>query len=342
MSRMTYEELLQVLENEKTVNLSVFWATVEGMVSTSDTYDEYETEYSDSIQAKLRNLVKRFVQKDLKVFGTADHYHNIAVTYAQKEMNDCACDILQVGIDDIPYAVDLIADYIHYGMLGGQRDKCEEMFLRLKSITRRRWNWRAYSFSIDYLIDKCKYINNESEQEEIKRETLELAKQFIATEKTNREYLDQAYFDKAAVYAEFGDKKNEYKALEEGFNEMTSSSKCALRLADIAFSKGDYEDAIKKLKHCCNRIKPQPDIKGNYAYLLLALSKTTKLFEEENISQDKEEQVKSIYRDFYSALSSGLSGVYRETANTAIKIISSQTEIEYPYDDSAKEENYDF
>lgn len=346
MRKIQYEELIQIASEEKLVNLSDVETVVNDLICGLDSEDEEfgDVDYLNSPRKKLRDISRLFNNSDLQILGTADDYHNVAVSYARQNIFDCACMILQCGLQRIPFSIDMLADLIRYGISSGQYHLCDEPYLTLSRISKSRWNWRAFSFSIDYLIEKINHIETDEEQYKLKHQALVLADQFIEKEKS-----DQAYFKKANIlsvfYGEGEEELTEGDVLQIGLEQVRVAPKCALRLADIMFDKGEYQKSIENLQKCCiNTFNPQPDINSSYAFLLLALSKASKIFSEnqEGNNPEFEALVHSMYKDFHTAIRNGLNDTFSRTANTAIKVIEAQTGYEYPYTDAAVDDPYDF
>ena len=349
MEQVQFEELMQSTQEEKTLILIEVQSVVEDLVQNAETEENEigEFNYLTSPRKKLRDIAKLFENNELRILGTSEDYHNAAVNYARQNLYDCACIILQRGLCAMPYSVDLLADLIRYRVSSGEHFLSKEPFCTLSHIEKERWNWRAFSFSIDYLLEEANLVESKKERNILKRKALLLADQFIQKEKS-----DQAYYDKAAVLNAFGSNSpnadsdvTEESVLRCGLEKVKVAPKCALRLADILFDRGDYAEAIEKLQRCCiNAFKPQPDINGSYAFLLLGLSRASKLFDGENKSDysNSEELVNLMYKDFHTAISNGLNGTFKKTADTAIKVIEAQTGFEYPYTDADTEDPYDF
>lgn len=336
----TYEELAQIVEHEKILGVVDATKVADYLTNTSQSYYDIEEEYNNSRQKRLRNLAHVISDESVRCIGTSNDFHNLSVSYARVNMFDCACEILNRGLKVMPYSVDLLADYIKYGLSCGEYKLCEEYFICLQKIPNSQWNWRAYSFSIDYLLDSCKRQTDKENLVRIKKEALDLANEFIKKIGT-----EQAFFDKAMVYQAFNEPVKEYETLLKCIDLLKVTPKCALRLADIEFDKGNFQAAVKYISRCCNIFRPQPDVSRGYSYLLLALSRISALFSEntdgDNISwKDRKETIIEIYRYFHTALESGLSGIYKNTAETVIRVIVAQTDIEYPYNDS--NDPYDF
>lgn len=341
MGNISYDEILQIADEEKIVSLNDLENVIRKLFGEEENgFDDFEEyDYANSSRKKLRDLARLFENKELVFSGTDDDYHNVAVSYARNGLFDYACKILERGLVFFPYSVDLLADLISYRLKSGRDDLCEEPYKTLVSVSKEMWNWRAFSFSIDYRLGRIKHISSNAERGRIIDETLDLSNMFVESL-----HSDQAYYDKASVveYKEKIEKGRNKETVEsvlrEGLDNVKFAPKCALRLADILFDKGEYAEAIIVLKRCCASVfRPQPDISSGYAFLLLALSKASDLFEKNedknNISDDKE-FIEGMYRDFHTAISNGLNDIYRKTVNSAIKTIEAQTDILYPYNDA--------
>lgn len=335
---MTYHQLMQAIDEEKIFNIATISATIENLLLEED----YEENYTSSAQKKMRDIVRIIEDNSIQYEGTADHFHNLAVDYARMDMYDSACRILERGIKDMPTSIDLLADFIKYGILCGRHAECKDYYERLHGIPFSQWNWRAYSFSIDYLLDCRTRMINSDGLVGIKREALAIANRFIKNIKS-----EQAFFDKASIYRAFNEPKKEREVLVLALNSLRTTPKCTLRLADIEFDEGNFEVAVTHLRRCCNSFSPQPEISRSYTYLLSALGKASLLFEgkfekESDLYDftDDKDKVNTIYTDFHTAIENGLSGIYKKTADAVIKTIVAQSKIEYPYADSV--DMYDF
>lgn len=333
-NNIPYHQLMQAIDEEKMFNIASISATVEHLLLEED----YEENYIYSVQKKMRDIVRIIEDNSIQYEGTADHFHNLAVDYARMDMYDSACRILGRGIQDMPTSVDLLADFIKYGISCGRHIECKEYYERLQGIPLNQWNWRAYSFSIDYLLDCRSRITSTADLVGIKREALTISNRFIKNIKT-----EQAFFDKSSIYRAFNESKKEREVLTLALNSLRTTPKCSLRLADIEFDDGNFEIAVTYLKRCCNSFRPQPDISRSYTFLLSALGKASLLFEKKGDSYDfssDKDVINDIYTDFHTAIENGLSGIYKKSADAIIKTIAAQSKIEYPHKDSV--DIYDF
>lgn len=180
--------------------------------------------------------------------GSADHYHNYAVTFARESEFTLACDILLCGIKRYHANVDLLADFLEYAIQSSNDEhykQCEAIFACLQSRRPQFWNWRAYDFSIDYLLDKLD--RGIGDPGEIHAKCLELAKEFQQRISDN----ELGFIAEANVHATFGEKTKQFQTLKKalartGFHAVQS----AIALAEIYIKRNDPQEALK----CVNRV----------------------------------------------------------------------------------------
>ena len=343
MEKIAYKEFLQETKTEKILNVSDVKSVIDALLRGDDNgeYEEYEdVAYQNSTRKKLRTVADFFTNMELQIYGSVDDFHNCAVPYAKANMYDCACKVLERGLNGFDASIDLLSDYILYGIKCREYEKCEEYYKRLNMIPKRQWTWRAFSFSIDYLLDKANSILDIGQRNVLQQTVTNLTDEFIVLIGT-----DQAYFDKAQVIRTFGsdNEETEETVLYRGIDSLKSAPRCALRLSDILVDKGEYKEAARLIKKCCvNAFKPQPDINGSYSFLLSALCNASWIFEEhlDRDYADCKDAIMEIYRDFNVALERGLEDIYQDAATTSIKVVAALTGYEYPY--SNIDDRYEF
>lgn len=350
MNKMSYNELLLTAKEDHYITLYDVENLVESLSQTrhleDDDFDYDAEDYSRSPRQKLKTIARLFIDATITIIGTADDYHNIAVDFARNNDYLSACIILERGLEKNQYNIDLLSDLLRYRLSAGEFDKCELLYDTLRSIGELRWNWRAFSFSLDFLAKKVEHTEPGQDGLEIIKEALRLADDFIA-----RFPGDRAFFDKAELLRAFGSTvdQQEETILREGINCLQVSPRCSLRLADILFDRGKYTDALRALKRCfINKFVPQPDINSDYAFLVMAFSKISLLFkngQKANYMED-EDKINDAYKDIHTAMA-GLSGIFAQSAHNAVKAIQAQTGIDYPYpedfsDMSMEDQNDDY
>ena len=274
----------------------------------------------------IGELEKLFLNPEIQWAGPSNEYHNLAINLSKLGRNRSACNVLEKGLAEYPACVDLLGDYLKYGIDDVRWEQCENCYQVLKSLDRDDWNWRAYSFSIDYLLEKRKRTTSLSERKALRSEVLRLAKAFVEKEES-----DLAYFDLANVYNAFNNRREERATLEAAIAKNAFSPRCSLRLADIDISAGNYHAALKWLKVCEIAFKPQLDVNLAYVYLLKVLSKSSlllsKILEKKESDSRYQEDAYSIYRDYNAAIAIGLDGIMRKTAKAVIAVIENQSEV---------------
>ena len=83
----------------------------------------------------------------------SDDYHNKAVDRARRGRNREATNICMEGLKKFPLNVDLLADTIKYSSEAGDMQTAADYYSILKeNVPFQRWNWRAFTFSFDYLL----------------------------------------------------------------------------------------------------------------------------------------------------------------------------------------------
>ncbi len=316
--RIDYTTLVNMIEKEKRVIMSYLERVVQDLIRTVQqdefsSFDENETgNYEESVQYKLSYLAKYFNDSSLRFHGRSDLFHNLAVDYARQEMNNEACVILKRGITLRPDSTDLLADFLLYGReIPEYRNDCKQYYNMLSELPRSKWSWRAFSFSISYLLEERYYSSGVEDEKKLKSEALKLSKEFVARfNKTNadQEYVDRAYSDMASVYKAFGDLGNEYKTLKFCTEKYPNAPIAALRLADIEFSIGDYVAAIDKLNISASALSLQPSVNEGYIYLLRAFCRASSVLKAQlnNKSEnetliDRESIISAIHRDLDTA-----------------------------------------
>lgn len=322
MTNISYELLGSEIEKHKRVNLS-YVKDVAEKLTIEIMESQREEIYEFSPQKKLKDIADWIGDCTINYIGSTDDFHNISVAYASLDLYIEACEVLERGLVEKPMNVDLIADMIGYstkcGIEGMKRS--QRFYKRLNTIPKNKWSWRAFSFSIDYLMEKYEMTLNPSKRMQLEAEIMELADEFVCMKNS-----DRAYYDMSEIYRKFGDLEKEQEILNEAMEKLNSTQQCRFRLADIEFEKGHYQESIDMLKTCLFDFRLQDSINKGVAFLILAMSRASICFEKskkELLEKDIEE-IKEIYNDIKSARSYGLDS-FENAANILEKVIEQQT-----------------
>lgn len=329
MYKKTFQELLAISSEEGILSLKDVSFVIKDLSASTD-YDFEESAYSQSPGKKMRDLARLITDKELIIYADPNDFHNLAVDYARLNMYDCAVWVLERGLISYPYSPDLLADMILYGTESGQHVVSEKAYSNLMRLEKTSWGWRAYSFTIDYYLDKVKRLPEGKAREKLKEKIFSLVEEFTSFGKLYpEEAADRAFSCKASVINELGGDETQEEVLRAGCAVINPAPQCALHLADIVFNRGEYGNALSFLNQCILAVqKAQPDISRSYVYLLCAMAKTSKLISETPSGDysEKEFEIESIYRDFHSALAEhDINPLYEKAAKRTIKVLEVQT-----------------
>lgn len=291
---------------------------------------EIDAQPTDSYAyGELRSLVSDFCNQT-EVYGTENEFHNLAVHLAKSNLEDLACRVLERGLK-MHKNVDLLADYLQYGLRCGYKDKCKEYYGILKRIPKRIWTWRGFSFSIEYL--QYKLDNDAISDKEIDKIVKEIEN--IADEYIKKiPYSEDSYLVRARVYQTVKDNPDkELDILNECLENIKVCSRVALRCADIYFERGEYAKALERVQRAlADANRTQGSINEGYGYYLAGLCKISMLSKEKNKVEPGE--IEDIYAEFNSALLDfgwEIDRTYKEIIVKKTKNLRSRYSVEIPY-----------
>lgn len=232
-------------------------------ISSDDLYE------AEAALKDLRLLVQRVIRQDVKA-ADADDWHNFAVDIARKDLYDLACDILECGLSIYPKNIDLLADYLQYGTSCGRIENCKSFYKVLSKIPKIRWSWRGYSFSVSYLTYLWERSDSEKELDKLQEEMLSIA----ATFRKNLPFDEESYRCEADIYKLLHKNKEEEEVLRLALKNIKIAPKCALRLADLLFERGEYEEALPLIQRgLLDAMQTQRSVNEGYLYFLMGLTK---------------------------------------------------------------------
>jgi len=331
---MTYDILCEIIKRSEKVKIRDLSEAVEDLF-TQAAYDKSTSEY-------YLNLVDLFdvAIAQSRFEGSADDFHNLSVQLAREEEYEYACQVLEKGLQRFPYSVDLLADYLNYGMQCGRAEQCEKYYETLSTL-RNRWNWRAYQFSIDYLRERLE-LDPTAKIEPLR----ELVEEFI-----NRNLMrEECYLEKAKLIRDFGventSKLETYVSiLEYAISDkcpIQRTPKCDLSLADYYYDEGKNLPRALEIIERCKRdsVEVQFSVNRNYVYLLAALCRISMFYDSAQKNPTKrveegseqEQEILRIYSDYHVALTDRTDSRARKCKNI-IEVLVRETAVPYPYDD---------
>lgn len=267
--------------------------------------------YIPSIDVAVKRIVVAYLSEDYsaiketmdyivntdKIAGDEDNYHNAAVTLAQLNDYDNAITLLQHGLSRYPKSPDILADLLAYGM------KCRPIsairsfyFDNLAKINKRFWSWRAFHFSIDFLMVYIQYAENAEQEQTVTNEIEMLISEYKRHEPTD----ERAYMVEHDFYELLDKHDLAEAALKTALDKLIICPQCALNYADSLFGEGKYKEAIPYLERAISMAEAQPTINLGYAYYILALSKES-VFRKDR-SEFTSDTIKPLFDAYYSAL----------------------------------------
>lgn len=185
-----------------------------------------------------------------------------------------AMRIIEAGIEAFGAEPDLMADALQWAPVGRPGDwelegilsrgeevplnwaphYADDFYVAMKG-RKSTWTWRNFDFSIDYLLDKKRFIVPANKQDDIVKEAKGLAVEFAKALPSE----ERAYRACAAVLQaqrRFEDEEEYLRRLVDGSTDSEYEGfplnkkkiplpMCAMRYADILLERGAYEEAGK-------------------------------------------------------------------------------------------------
>ncbi len=268
--------------------------------------------------ADMARVCEAVVNSD-DIVGSSADYHNLAVEVTRRGCYLHGFNIVAKGLKLYPYNIDLLADAVYYGSCAGKFEECEQYAAKLRSRPYALWNWRAYTFMIDYYMDKADWTVSEAEILKSMSTALEFAmkaQKILATEE--RGYLAEHQVhealerwnreaaandpDNSTNYLEVAEAEHNLSigALKKAMdNERIVAVQCSLRYADIKFEAREYEETIKVCEKAFCYAESQPSAKMGY-FLYLAAMSMDALIHENKAFEDRE-RIAECYRMYQAA-----------------------------------------
>lgn len=267
--------------------------------------------YIPSIKAATQRIIKAYIVEDYStiketmdyvlntatIAGNEDDYHNCSVNLVEIDDYYNAVLLLKHGLKRYPKSTDILADLLLYGLKCGKISEISPFYYNgLADVDKKFWSWRAFHFSIEFLMIYIQYAENDEQQDAITDEI----KTLIADYKRYRPTDERAYMVEHDFYKLINQENNAENSLKMALDSLKLCPQCALNYADNLFAKGEYAKSIPILERTIKMAENQPSINIGYAYYILALSKESVL---RNSGNDfNSDNIKPIYNAYYSAL----------------------------------------
>lgn len=316
-------------KKKKLAILSVRQATTicQGYIMEIHQAEKYNEDHPVARESLFETVQQVIDQKPQ--IGSSEQFHNFAVTLGGNGFDSLACDILDCGLVRFPRNVDLLADYLIYGIDCERLEQCAVHFATLESIDQSEWTWRCFAFGIVYMNRlRTNLATTGEERSRYKKKVAALARAY-------KKYLpyDEGGYRETAKLME---KKPEamIRLLDDALNNDTlrSCPTCAFEKAQILFKQkryGEARDAINRsLEDSINQT--QGGVKENYLLFLRGLCDYALLLQGIREGNPvKKEDVLGIYGDFNKALRE-LEAEYRGKIKIRTQDLTEDTKVPVP------------
>ena len=288
-------------------------------------------------------LVQQICQSILvkeSIVGDADDYHNLSVVISRADDYSTAYLIVEKGLLQFPYNIDLLADAIYYGSNSKQYKKCEEYILTLRSRPFAHWNWRAFSFLVDYYLAKSDWTEKIDELFDNTEDALNIAKAFQEIlPNEERAYIceykvrmerEKFYRAKESGVEAKNEKENAEGALKRAIeSEKFSAVQCCLKYADLLFEEQRYTDVINICIQALQYGESQPSARLGYFLYLSGQSKDILIHREQ--AYEETERVKDAFTDYIAAYRVfNYSSSYKSNIRDRVMILSIKSSLPLP------------
>lgn len=276
-----------------------------------------------------RNLDDFFIEwdnNDLDFEGTADEFHNFTTELARAGYYGRACSVLEKGIEQYSMNTDLLADYLNYGIKCGLSKECEKFYHQLDRINDKKKTWRAFDFSIDYLLFKISEENDDSVIDKLKAEALSLVERF----KKALPSEELAYLSEYQIYEATYDKNTGLHKLAEFLNDDKRTAKvapkCHLKYIDEMLEIGEYEQVVLYANDgAAEAAQEQEGVDTGYFFYALALAKDALWLKADkgkpNVDKEDAMNILRYYQTAYDTLDDNKNAYFKVIAKR-YKIIS--------------------
>lgn len=262
------------------------------------------------ISLKNRTSDSFFLEWDnnsLEFEGSPNEFHNFSAELARNGYYGRACTVLEYGIETYPMNTDLLADFLNYGIKCNQLEMCSRIFNELDEIDDKRKTWRAFDFSIDYLLFLIEKTNSEEEIQKFKEQALDIICRFKQSLPNN----ELPYLAEYQVYESTFEKRLGLKKLEEFLNDNNRQArvapKCHLKYIEEMLSMGQYEQVVLYANDgAAEAAEEQEGVDTGYFFYALALAMDALWLKADkgktNVDKDEAHKILKYYQTAYDTL----------------------------------------
>ena len=309
--------------------ISIAFSGLRDVGQAEDILNRFRRENSadvEAIEKLLNDLLDALLSCQDSLTGGADDFHNFTISILKiSSDNRSALQIAEEGLKLHGDNTDLLADAIRYGRSCGEQEECANWYNKLLTIDKSAWTWRAFSFSIDFLLDE--YASKRATSEKI----LALVKEYQKYKPDE----EDAWLSESEFYSRTNNRSKGIEVLEAADQMFKFCPKCWLRLADIKMDDGLYDEAEPFIKKLRRNPKSGESVNMSYVFLLDGLCRMTKMMATDEYEEGEYDvkEILRVYKSFNVATSMpGYRDDIRRQIVEQIDRLERETDVEYPYD----------
>lgn len=290
---------------------------------------------SDFIKNLMRGTADSFFMEwdndEIEFEGAPDEFHNFAADLARSGFYGRACMVLESGINTYCMDTVLLADFLNYGIKCNRIDTCNKYFELLNKIDDKKKDWRAFDFSIDYLLFLIKRSGDDEEMKKLKETALDMVSRF----KYSVSNEELAYLAEYQIYESTFEKSIGLKKLEQFLNdenrEAKVAPKCHLKYIEEMLNMGEYSQVILYANDgAAEAAQEQEGVDTGYFFYALALAKDALWLKADkgkvNADRDEANEILKYYQTAYDTLDENKQA-YFKVISKRFKIIANIAEI---------------
>lgn len=240
-------------------------------------------------------VVRRTIDSK-ELLGDAEHFHNLGTALARQHYTKEAVGICELGLTHFPNNMDLISCLTLYNAEIGDFKSAEIYAKKLHEFDRSVWNWRAYTFYIEY----CNYLPG---TDVLKKSTLECVADYQAYLPTE----EKAYMAAYETCVKYGMHNEAIDALKTAHNTLKVTPQCSTSLANHYLEIGEYELCIEAAsKALAGNAKAQASVETGAIFGTRGLAKDARILEREMKNEPiSQEEIVSALKDLLLATKFG-------------------------------------
>lgn len=211
-------------------------------------------------------LVQKSIDEN-QLIGNENDFYNLATHLAQRNYTKEAVGICNMGLKLFPNNLDLLSCLTLYNAQIGDFESARIFSEKLEEIDYKTWNWRAYTFLIDYY----NYLA-------MSKENKDKILQYVDYYKIYLPYEEKAYMAEYETYLKYGEYDKAISALKIATNTLKMTPQCAFNLADYYREIGEFDLSIEMAtKTIIGNAEDQESVTTGAAFAYRGLSKDAKI-----------------------------------------------------------------